>query len=401
LGPALGAAQGTPPSQGTPPQEEQRAPAEDDRERPGLLQGKLESLEEQYAETKTDVLSMKKLKLSGYVQGRLQHSEASLDGVKYSDGSAQVKDGFTVRRGRLKATYEATWSRYVLQIDATGKGVALKDAEAHLIEPWTGQKLTLVLGQTKWPFGYEVLQSSSDREFPERTNVIRAFFPGERDRGAKILGKVKFVNFQVGAFDGNGTDNKGFLGLDNDRNKDAVGRLGIDLGWIAAGASGWWGETFKPGDFSGATPVYGKTYDRTRVGGDIQLYLDLLPIGGTALKGEYVAGRTYAKSGVEQFDVPASGWWAVLVQNLGVSNAIAIRYDRWDPLNGTDAKEDSKDPKKPASSNVVETWGVALIHYWDDVLKISAVYELPMTETTGEAKDPEDNIFTLQMQAKF
>ena len=82
-------------------------------EKVGLLQGKLESLEEQYTETKNDVLSMKRLKLSGYIQGRYTHNESSVATRLAS------REGFGVRRGRLKATYDVPWSKLVLQIDAT------------------------------------------------------------------------------------------------------------------------------------------------------------------------------------------------------------------------------------------------------------------------------------------
>ena len=78
----------------------------------------------------------------------------------------------------------------MLQIDAVPAGVTLKDAEATLFIPGTKQQLSLTLGQMKWPFGYEGPQSSSDREFPERSRVVRDFLPDERDRGAKVSGQA-------------------------------------------------------------------------------------------------------------------------------------------------------------------------------------------------------------------
>src|SRR5262245_10899439 len=43
--------------------------------------------------------------------------------------------------------------------------------------------LTLRAGQFVKPFGFDVQQSSSDREYPERAMFEGYFFPGERDRG--------------------------------------------------------------------------------------------------------------------------------------------------------------------------------------------------------------------------
>lgn len=380
--------------------EAQTPPAPTADEKADLLKGRLDALEEQYSETKSSVLKLEKLKFSGYVQARYQHAENSTSALK-SDGTPAIIDGFTVRRGRLKAVYSATHSSYMVQIDATPKGVALKDAEATFIEPWTGHKLSLTLGQTKWPFGYEAVQSSGERELPERSRVIRAFLPGERDRGAKLSLKEGIFRATVGVFDGNGTENKSFIGVDNDEEKDIIGRVGVDLKWLTAGVSGWWGNSFAPFD-PNLPDDTGKHFPRNRIGADVQAYLDLLPIGSTAIKGEFIAGKTYTSSGVERYGVPALGWYALVVQNLGLSDQVAVRYDYFDGYAGTPNAADSSDPTKPSSKNGVGTLGLLVTHYLDDALKLSAVYELPMTDQ-GDAGvvDPKDNLFTLQLQAKF
>lgn len=392
---ALGAQAQTP--QASPPDSE--APASTgptSEERIDTLSGRLDSLEEQYAETKTSVLSLQRLKLSGYVQGRFQVAENTGSGLD-PRGAPRVKDGFSVRRGRLKATYTADIAQLVLQIDATPRGVSLKDAEVHLISPWKGPKLDLVVGQTKWPFGYEVLQSSSEREFPERTRVVRAFAPGERDRGAKLQLKHGLLRATLGVFDGNGTDNRSFIGVDNDTEKDLVGRVGVDLGWLAGGVSGWAGKTFRTGDASGP----GRFFARNRIGADAQLYLDLLPIGGTAVKGEFIAGTTYQRDGVEQFGQTGMGWYGLVVQNVGLYNEVGIRYDHFDGFTGTANVADPADPTKPASTNSVGTLGFVVAHHFGEHLKLTAAYEIPMTATGDQATDPDDNLFTLQFQAKF
>jgi len=367
------------------------APSMDDRLT--TTEGKLTALEEQYAETKTDVSALKKIKFSGYVQARYQ-AQQNLD-----DTGAGGFNRFSIRRGRVKATYTGDVAQYMLQIDATPTGVSLKDAEATLFIPGTQQKMSVTLGQMKWPFGYEAVQSSSEREFPERTRVVRAFSPGERDRGAKFTGKFGMFRLGAGVFDGNGTDNTGFIGTDNDKEKDLIGRLGFDMKWISGGVSGWYGNTL--GKRTGTDPdAFRTAYKRSRVGADVQLYLDLIPLGGTAIKAEYITGKTYQRSGVEQLGVPASGWWALLVQNLGLSDAVAIRYDYFDAENGRKAAESDG---KLSSSNPIGTLGFTAMHYFGSDLKVSATYELPMTATAegGTAEDPNDNLFTVQFQARF
>jgi hypothetical protein len=369
-----------------------------DSEKLGFVQGKLEALEEQFLETKSVVNALSKIKVSGYIQARYQYAENSVSGVDAA-GNPLVKDGFTVRRGRLKTEYLGTVARYMLQIDATPTGVVLKDAEAALTEPWTGKGMfSLTAGQTKWPFGYEVVQSSGEREFPERTRMIRAFFNGERDRGAKLGFKYGPVRAWLGAFDGNGTQNKGYIGIDNDTEKDFYARLAVDFKWIAGGISGSAGKTYRPTDAT--TP--GHFYTRNRIGVDAQAYLDLFPFGSTAIKGEFVAGTTYQAGNVEVFGQTALGWYGLLVQNIGNHEQIAFRYDYFNPATGRAPSVDPKDPTRPAATNPVHTFGILASHYFDEVLKISVVYEIPLV-VTGADTDvaPHQNLFTVQLQAKF
>ncbi|MCE9672902.1 OprO/OprP family phosphate-selective porin [Myxococcus stipitatus] len=364
-------------------------------ERMTNAEGKVAALEEQNVETKNDLSALKKLKISGYVQARYQYQE-SLD-----DTGAGGFSRFSVRRGRLKTTYTTDWAQLMLQIDAVPTtGVTVRDAEATLYIPGTHQQLSLTLGQMKWPFGYEAVQSSSDRELPERSRVVRAFLPDERDRGIKFAGTFLEgkVNVSAGLFDGDGIFNQGFIGTDNDKEKDFIGRAGFDLGWLSGGVSGWYGHSIA----KGPNDAYRKAYERDRVALDAQLYLDVVPWGATALKGEYITGKTYSKSSgdvkVEQLGIPASGWYALLVQNVGLSDAVAVRYDWFDPENG---RKNAATDGKPASTNSVGTLGVALLHYFGENLKVTAAYEMPMTASPDGAKDPHDNLFTLQMQAKY
>ncbi len=320
---------------------------------------------------------LENLKFSGYVQARYVHIQE------------KPTNGFTVRRSRLKAIFKNDWSRYMLQIDASPSGVELRDAEATLIEPWTGKDLEFTVGQMKWPFGYEVFVSSAERELPERSRVVRAFAPNDRDRGAKFM--VRHGPFQLvtGVFNGNGIDAE----RDNDSSKDVVGRLGVDLKWISGGVSGWWGESLQP--FTGSEGGYAP---RNRLGLDLQLTLEALPLGKTQLRGEFIAGRTYFRGGEEQFGVPALGWYAVLSQHLPLNTQLAVRYDYFDGAAGT---PDSATAGKPAVTNGIGTLGVAVAHHFNKHLKLTGAYELPMTNLVPGATDPADNVLTFQLQAKF
>lgn len=303
-----------------------------------------------------------KLKLSGYVQARYTYEQGDPD-------SSQ----FGVRRGRLKASYANEWSRYVLQVDATPSGVSLKDAEATFIEPWTGRKTSLTLGQTKLPFGFEAPQSSSAREFPERSRVVRALVSGERDRGAKINAKLGFLLLDVGVFNGNGVDKTS----DNDRAKDVVGRVGVDFDWLKAGVSGWWGKTLEL-----IPDTDGRYSPRNRVGADLQVKRQLIGLGSTEVRAEWITGQTWVRKGVEQFGDSATGWYATVVQGVGASTHVAFRYDHF----------------AAKGVNAVDTFGLAVTHDLSKTLEVTGAFEVPVT---AGAADPSDNIFTLQLQAKI
>ncbi|MFP2927934.1 porin [Pyxidicoccus sp. 3LG] len=365
-------------------------------ERMTHAEGKISSLEEQNTETKSDLSALKKLKLSGYVQARYQYQE-SLD-----ESGAGGFSRFAVRRGRLKTTYTTDWAQMMLQIDAVpDTGVTVRDAEATFFIPGTRQSMALTVGQMKWPFGFEAVQSSSDREIPERSRVVRAFLPDERDRGAKFSGEFLkgMVNVNVGIYDGDGIFNQGFIGSDNDKEKDLLGRAGFDLKWLSGGISGWYGHSIA----KGPTDTYRVAYDRNRVALDAQLYLDVLPLGGTSIKGEFIAGKGYWRSSgntkVEQLGIPAHGWYGLVVQNVGLTNAVAVRYDYFDAENGKPDTVTSEG--RPASTNAVGTLAVSVLHYFSENLKATLAYELPMTASPGTSEDPHDNLLTFQLQARY
>ena len=354
-------------------------------ERITTTEGQLSSIEEQLIEVKNALSPLTKLKFSGYVQARYQWEETREDDT---DGFSR----FTVRRGRLKATYTGDVAQFMLQIDAVPTGVTLRDAEATLFIPGTKQNMSLTLGQMRWPFGYEAVQSSSEREFPERTRVVRAFLPEERDRGLRYTGKLGVLRLSAGVFDGSGLFYPGFIGQDNDKEKDFIGRAGFDLKLISGGISGWYGHTLG----IGAGDTFRRAYERSRLGADLQVYLDFLPLGATALKGEYIWGKSYVSGDRENFGRVASGWYALLVQNIGLNNTVAVRYDSFDPAHGTPALGTGT---TPATTHPIGTLGVAANHSFGEHLRLTATDELPLTQAVEGAVDPHDNLLTVQLQA--
>ena len=316
---------------------------------PEELQGQIDSITEAMTEQKNVLDALNRLRITGYVQ------------AQYVDNEALMPQ-YTVRRGRINFSYQfATTSRVVIQPDISSAGVALRDAYVELTEPWTAWRHTLTAGQFKVPFGFEIRQSSRDREMPERTRVITTLFPGERDRGAMLTGvglSEKF-SYRFGVLNGNGIA----TGTDNDEDKDVAGRLGYSFGAVDVGVSGYTGSSLG--------------LDKERYGFDVQW---VTPLPGFGVRGEYITGKQPGTN----VSRDVSGWYVYAIQNVGARHQFVLRYDTYDP--NTDARRDGSD-----------NLGGSYIFHWDANLKAMFAYE----NVQNEVNDPRDNVLTIRMQYAF
>lgn len=320
--------------------------------------------------------NLNRMKFSGYIQAQYVNDERSRNELGGSTGTRNA-DQFSVRRARVKFTYRILpTSRFVLQPDITSSGVTLKDGYVEFTEPWTAWKNTLTAGQFNWPFGYEIMYSSSSREMPERSRVIRTLFPGERDRGVMLsgLGLAGKLRYQVAVVNGTGTARSD----DVNQQKDVVGRVGYSFGPLDVGASIYQGTDL----VATSTVAAGREFDKTRQGLDFQW---ATPVPGLGVRGEYVTGRQAPSANTtrtESFDV--EGWYFYAIQNIGTRHQVVARIDEYD--GNTDAAGDA-----------VRTLGGSYIFHWDAHSKVMLAYERPRNETN----DPDDNVFTLRYQYSF
>jgi hypothetical protein len=378
------------------------------------VEGKLEGMEESSAATNATVDALKKIKVSGYIQGRYEWKDDVAPGF---DATAARSSRFLVRRARLKTTYAGTMSEYMLQIDAVPEGVTVKDAEASLVldetvipssSPW---ELRFTVGQFKAPFGYEVVQSSGDREMPERSLMVRTFFPGERDRGVRLGFKYGMLRFAAALINGNVFPALSPLNanpingpIDPSSYKDFLGRVGADLGFLVVGASGYFGHTIASKAAAGMTPASYARFSRVRLGGDAQAYIDIPSVGGMVLRGEVIYGKeknlAYAGAAADSCkDVKSLGWYATLVQNVGDYVGVVFRVDQFDKNSGV--ADSCMSQKADSLIDKVTTLGGGLLGYVSGNLKASVIYE-HLIEQGVQGKNKKDNdLLTLQLQAKF
>lgn len=388
----------------------------------------------------TDLDLLKKLKITGYVQGQFQYID-SAGAASFAGGNfpANTDKRFAVRRGRLKATYDNGLAQFVLQIDATEKGVGLKDAYAKITEPWT-KAFSLTTGVFDRPFGFEISYSSSMRETPERSRLFQTIFPGERDLGAKITfqpsktSKWNFLKIEGGMFNGTGGTASDF-----DYQKDFIGNIGIsrttknekiNYGFRVSYYNGGYRQSNKflyDGVVAINDTVVGFVVDSTSenkgniarrnyIGADFQLNFDF-PFGMMSLRGEYIQGTQPATSSTttspsadpaaDTYIRNFNGAYFYFLQNIGRSkHQFVFKYDWYDPNTDVSGNEIGMTGSKLSKTDLkYTTIGIGWVYRWDANVRITAYYDIVANETseklTGYTKDLKDNVFTLRVQYKF
>jgi hypothetical protein len=384
---------------------------------PQEIKDRLDGISENLNTLNGDVAILKGLKASGYLQFRYEYNDTSKSaGASTTTASNNPNaNNFYIRRGRIKFTFQPNQSsKYVIYFDASKNTITLKEAYAELNHHVNDNVFTLTAGQFNIPFGYEIEYSSSKRDFPERSLAENNLFKGERDRGLNLTWNApKYLQVNVGVLNGYGIEDSRNTWFDPTKPKDFVGRVKAKLGKLDVGFSTYFGKTFAPGTpavaaVPGSTTWYdananriidsgettttapkaavaakpGIEYDKNRVGFDAQLYLDILPIGGTGIRGEFYGARD--KGLTEQ------GWYLWLSQNLGTKFGAALRYDYWDP-------------NAEGINDAVGTYSAAFHYFFDANVRITAAYDIAQT-LAGKStfskyeNNVKRNRFTLQFQ---
>jgi hypothetical protein len=390
-------------------------------ERVAGMESKLSGVEENLTGVQSTVDGLKKIKLSGFIQSRFERRQNAIEGATADTKGALTtgpSDRFYIKRAYLKTAYEGRNAEYMLQFDGSD-GFALKDAEATFVDTWSPFKIRLTVGQFKLPFGYEILQSDTARELPERSLIIgsKGYFDGERDRGVRLQARYEFLRLAVALVNGNGIKDKTYGTHDPNKFKDVVGRLGVDFGSVTGGLSGYYGRGGVD-DTKGAaatdpaakagTVTYGAAYRRVRLGADLQTYIDVPSVGGLALKGEVIWGKdTSISETLNNVAVAANpcktsaklGWMLTAVQNIGDSFGVAMRLDQLDPsLKGSlDGGCTDATVLANADSDRTTTLGGAFLYHVSNNLKLTLAYEHPFEQSHSKDND----VFTAQLLARF
>lgn len=421
----------------------------------------IDTLTRHVAGIRSELDVLKRIKVSGYMQAQFQIAD-SAGQSSFGGGSfgAGVDKRFMLRRARVKIQYDSPFndkgistSQFVFQIDATEKGLTIKDMYVKFTDPWCGW-FSLTTGMQNRPFGHEIGYSSSMRESPERARLSQIVFPNERDLGAMVTlqgpkaSNWNWIKLEAGMFNGLGGPSALAAANDFDKYKDFIASLSISraskserLKWglgasmynggyrvdtvntyifanDSAGTGGFMIDT-KKSDVS-ANVNNRDQIKRSYMGFNGQISIDWA-IGITSLRAEYVMGEQPGTSSSTASQSAAStsdfykrnftGMYLYFIQNLGRSPfQLVVKYDNYDPNTDVSGDEIGKSVetafKKTGSADIAySTLGLGLAYRWDANLKLVAYYDMVTNETSeklgGFTNDLLDNLFTLRAQIKF
>jgi hypothetical protein len=357
------------------------------------------------------------LSLYGLVHADLMVQQGAQDQVNPDNGQPLNTDRFLIRRARLGARMDRTYGEGGMEIDGNtinGPAFRLIDAHASVKLPGSGglPLLMATIGFTRIPFGSEVPQEDKDRFFLERSIAARALFPDEYDLGLRLMGGWHFLRYAVAVQNGEPLGAGRFAGLDPNKKKDIVGRVGIEDEviegiYVVGGASALTGTGFHPGasatkpaitwgDSNGdatlqpseLTGVPGSAaspsanFSRFGVGGDLLVAAKTSWLGNTTFAAQVYFANDLDR-GLQPADPLASpaggqarsfrelGYNIALTQQLTPLAAVGVRYDFYDPdrdaynrVTGNIVPNDSSYSSISITGMLIGSgWGRAILEY--------------------------------------
>jgi hypothetical protein len=388
-----------------------------------------------------DLNKIKRLKITGYIQPQFQYVDSAGASTTFAGGDFPVGSSsnsrFTIRRGRFKFTYDYTNVKYMLNVDITEKAVGLRETYVKITDPWK-KMYSVAVGLSQVPFGFEVTQSSSERETPERARFNQTLFPTERDLG--IFGTIvvpkssKLYGLKLDASLLNGV---GGINPEFDSFKDLTGRAQYsrttksEKTTYAIGTSYYYGgyRIGKPKDYNSTTLAngdngysyatdtanYNRKAQRIYMGVDAQITFDWRA-GFTTLRADFVEGQQPGTSTASRTTTGAptttvyhrnfNGAYFYFIQDIGESKfQVVAKYDWYDPNVTVKGREIGKAGTNTNAGDIrFDTYGFGITYRMNANVKLMTYYDIVKNEKTlvkGFENDLKDNVLTIRMQCKF
>ena len=377
----------------------------------------------------------KNLKIGGYIQADFNSTgpEGSLKVGSAANAAEAGKDygRLGIRRGRLKASYDNNGCQAVFELDATEKGVAIKDMYVSVLDPWTGY-FSVRGGSFDRPFGYEVSYSSSRLESAERSRVIGQLFPNEKDLGGMLTiqapktSPLNVLKLDAGLFSGGGIGT-----TDTKSKKDFIGHFGYTNAFgkmkVGLGVSGYYGYilhtgseyTLQNGAFAANTNAAANTFSQRKyLGFDGQFSLSS-GAGLTTLRAEWISGvqpgtaasgqspdKAVTTTYTDTYIRNVQGGYVHLIQDIAdTKHTLAVKYDWYDPNTKLSGDQIGVGAKTGSADIAYRTLGFSYLYRMNSSVRLLADYDYVINEESknlnGYNRNRRDNVFTLRLQYKF
>jgi hypothetical protein len=379
------------------------------------------------------LFAQSKFRLSGYLQPQFQYGEKDA-ALKVGSANSLTDKPFNrvgIRRGRIKLAYEDTPATVAVQVDASERGIIIKDIYIHLAVPLL-KAGALRAGIFEPPFGNEIAYSSARRESPESSYLYQMLFPEERDMGMMLQLRASptspwhMLMLDMALLAGNGAK------METDNHKDFVAHLyfGGNTGSIFRVTGGI--SYYRGGVYQGTETVYrtqgkafasdddpdvkGRFAKREYHGVDIQIQI---PGHSWArqLRAEYITGtqpgsatgfQSRNASTLADYDTyirSFRGGYAVFVQDIAVTPFSAVMKYEWLDPNTRLSNEEIGLNHSAAADIRRNTLGLGMLWQPVDRFRLQAYYEINRNETSanldGYAHDRKDNVLTFRLQYIF
>jgi hypothetical protein len=298
--------------------------------------------------------------------------------------------------------------------------------------------VSFTMGLFDNPFGRELVESSRERHFMERSFGSRAFFPSEPDLGLRVAGQYKFLRYAVAVVNGQPLgDRTGFILQDPNSHKDVLGRVGVAVdprpnvrviggvsvlngrgyhpGSDATKSTIVWRDgnedgQFGPGEFIGVpgrAAVAAQNFDRWAVGADLGFEVESR-IGKTKLFSELTLGSNMDRNVfvadpiTTAFDQRELAWYVSVIHEFKQGPIVGFRYDSYNP--NSDFLDRQQGKLIPASETVT-TYAPIVGFQIPKRAKLMIEYDIirdsMARNSAGVATDKSNNTWTLRLQGEL
>lgn len=318
------------------------------------------------------------------------HRESSLDEIDPSTGAPLNEERFVLRRARLRVDGAFTHVLGRIELDMNSvRGLEVRPFDVTAAVGWAAagpvrrltdenergaraeapRSLALLgtIGLFRIPFGFDAREAPTRRPLLERSRVVRALLPGQRDFGLGLDAEYRVFRLAVALMNGSPIGEAGTTVPDFTARHDLVGRVGVDAGLgsrcrLQAGFSGLYGaglhsgtaatkdelswqdgdenglvEVSELGVIPGAPATPSRPFDHFALGADARLRVALPLLGELTLRAELIRAQNLDRA-IEPADPVAAGrdlrelgWIVGVAQELTPLAQLAVQYESYDP----------------------------------------------------------------------